>query len=365
MPHHRAAIARSLVAFACALTATAAFASAQRTFVSPAGNDANTASNCGLTSPCRTFSAAISVTNSGGEIIVLDSAGYGAVAITKSVSIIAPPGIYAGVSVFAGDGFTINSPGVAVTLKGLAINGQGPGTVGIHFTQGSRLDVDGCTVSNMSAADQVTGHGIFVDGAGTISIANSTISGNAANGIRVNGAATVAILESTVESNGNTGISIEGGALATIEHTTVVKNSLNGIAAVGSAAGTRVAVFASVVSDHASGAGLRAEALTVSDVARLDVADSTVARNGAGVSVVTAAGGSAKAGIINNQIVENSVAGLLASGTSSSIIRASWNGIFRNGAGFSSAGGGLVYSPTTNYVRDNGTDGAPTADTLL
>ena len=44
------------------------------------------------------------VTDSGGEIVVLSSGGYGPVLINKSVSIIAPEGIYAGISVFSGSG---------------------------------------------------------------------------------------------------------------------------------------------------------------------------------------------------------------------------------------------------------------------
>ena len=55
----------------------------------------------------------------------MDSAGYGAVTITQSVSIIAPAGIYAGISVFGGDGVTVNAPGAIVVLRGLSINGQG------------------------------------------------------------------------------------------------------------------------------------------------------------------------------------------------------------------------------------------------
>ena len=136
--HRRLArdLAPLIVALAVALTASAAQAAAQRTFVSPNGFDTNTSANCSLAAPCRSFGAAITVTNANGEIIVLDSAGYGAVVINKSVSIISPPGIYAGVSVLAGEGVTMNTAGIEVTLKGLTINGQG-GTVGIHFTQGS------------------------------------------------------------------------------------------------------------------------------------------------------------------------------------------------------------------------------------
>lgn len=352
-------LAQLALALAVALPAAGAHAIAQRTFVSPNGADVNTAANCALAAPCRSFGAAITVTNANGEIIVLDSAGYGTVVITKSVSIISPPGIYAGVSVLAGEGIVMNTAGIEVTLKGLTINGQG-GTVGIHFTQGSRLEIDGCTVGNMGA------QGILVDGAGTVSIVNTTVIGNTLMGIQVTAAATVTIAESVVEANGSTGISIEKGAKATVEHTTVTKNGLRGIAVIGDIAGSRLAITSSVISDHASGAGVYADATAAAtDVARLDVAGSTLARNQSGVQVVSAGGGSAKAGVVYNQIVENATAGIVASGSASSIVRASWNGIFRNGSGVSGTGGGLVYSPVTNYVRDNTTDGTPTADTLL
>ena len=111
------------IAFALSLfAATGAATTAKRTFVASTGNDANP---CSLTAPCRDFARAIMQTSIGGEVIVLDSAGYGAVTVTKSVSIIAPPGIYAGISVFSGDGVTVNAPGATVVLRGLSINGQG------------------------------------------------------------------------------------------------------------------------------------------------------------------------------------------------------------------------------------------------
>src|SRR5215471_14335444 len=84
-----------------ALCACAAYGQVQRSFVSGSGNDANP---CSLIAPCRTFGQAISQTNAGGEVAVLDSAGYGAFTITQAVSIISPPGVYAGISVFSGNG---------------------------------------------------------------------------------------------------------------------------------------------------------------------------------------------------------------------------------------------------------------------
>ena len=57
---------------------------ASRVFVSAVGADMN---DCSFAHPCRTFQHAHNVVAAGGEIDVLDPAGYGAVNITKSISI--------------------------------------------------------------------------------------------------------------------------------------------------------------------------------------------------------------------------------------------------------------------------------------
>jgi hypothetical protein len=114
-----------------------ALALPQRTFVASTGVDGNP---CSIVAPCRTFTTAIAKTAAGGEVIVLDSAGYGPVVIGKSISIIAPPSVYAGISVFTGPGITVSGPGIKVALSGLRLIGLG-GTIGINFTQGARLAV--------------------------------------------------------------------------------------------------------------------------------------------------------------------------------------------------------------------------------
>lgn len=98
------------------LAANSSFA-AQRTFVASTGSDANL---CSLPQPCRSFNAAIAQTNAGGEVVILDTAAYGAVTITKSVKILAPAGVYGGVTVFGGTnptaGIVIDAaPGDATT----------------------------------------------------------------------------------------------------------------------------------------------------------------------------------------------------------------------------------------------------------
>ena len=64
--------------------AAPASAQATRTWISGVGDDANP---CSRTAPCKTFAGAISKTAEGGEINALDPGGYGAVTITKSITI--------------------------------------------------------------------------------------------------------------------------------------------------------------------------------------------------------------------------------------------------------------------------------------
>ena len=111
----------------------AALASAQRTFVASAGNDANP---CSIVAPCHSFAAALAQTNSGGEIVALDSAGYAPVDIFGSVSIIAPAGVYAGITAFSGWAIRIGGSNLRVLLRGLTINALG-GTDGV-FVQAAR-----------------------------------------------------------------------------------------------------------------------------------------------------------------------------------------------------------------------------------
>ena len=167
---------RYLVALAALALAwpVAATAQVQRTFVASFGDDTNP---CTFTQPCRAFAAAIAQTSDGGEIVALDSAGYGPVTITQSASIIAAPGIYAGVTVFTGDGVTVSGVGTRVRLSGLTINGQG-GDIGIHFLQGARLAVDHCVVSALNL------YGIYVQAVNsTWIVSDTTIASNASYGL--------------------------------------------------------------------------------------------------------------------------------------------------------------------------------------
>src|SRR6266404_5273473 len=82
-------IAAFMLAFA-----SLAQAQATRTWVSGVGDDVNP---CSRTAPCKTFAGAISKTASPGEIDALDPGGFGAVTITKSITIDGGGGIVASV----------------------------------------------------------------------------------------------------------------------------------------------------------------------------------------------------------------------------------------------------------------------------
>lgn len=127
--------------------AVPAGAQATRTWVSGVGDDANP---CSRTAPCKTFAGAISKTAAAGEINIIDPGGFGAVTITKSISIEAD-GITAGVLVSGTNGIVVNAgPNDVVVLRGLVIEGIGTGLNGINFLAGGTLIVEDCTINNFS-----------------------------------------------------------------------------------------------------------------------------------------------------------------------------------------------------------------------
>jgi len=209
----------ALVAAFVGFTPTAN-AAAQRTFVASYGLTTNTAFNCSIAKPCRQFSDAIGITNSGGEVIVLDSAGYGAATITQSVSIIAPAGIYGGISVISGTGIVVNGSGINVVLRGLTINGQG-GIDGIEFLHGAKLTIEDCEISNM------LGDGISaVAPDSTVIIKNTVSRDNGYAGIGAYQGARVTITNSVVANSGAVGVDV-GAPLGAVTDVLVTRSTIS------------------------------------------------------------------------------------------------------------------------------------------
>src|SRR5438132_9834081 len=125
--------------------AAMANAQATRTWVSGVGDDANP---CSRTAPCKTFAGAISKTAAGGEINCLDPGGFGAVTITKSISIDCS-GTFGSILVNSGNGILVNAgPNDIVTLRRLDIQGLNGGLNGIRFIAGNTLEVHNVNIEN-------------------------------------------------------------------------------------------------------------------------------------------------------------------------------------------------------------------------
>jgi hypothetical protein len=250
------AIAAALLA--CGLSAAPAEAGPNRTFVSGTGTDSGT---CTRTAPCRTFAFALTVTNAGGEIDVLDPAGYGPVTITKAISIVNDGVGTAGITASSGNGVTINAGASdSVHLRGLTIEGLRSGSNGIQFNTGRNFDVENCVIRGF------TSDGILI----------------APNGDNDVGG----VLDKVITSNNVNGISVGGGRGATVNVTIVdsvaSNNDSSGIGTF--SAGKLVIVMLRNSVASFNGSGLSASATTI-----LRVAHSVVTGNGDGVD--TSGGG--------------------------------------------------------------------------
>jgi len=321
--------------------ASTARAAAQRTFVASYGVAANSALNCSIAKPCRQFSEAIGVTISGGEIIVLDSAGYGPVTITQSVTITAPAGIYAGISVFSGSGVTVDGTGIDVTLEGLTITGQG-GVDGIDFLHGATLTIERCRISRFTNA------GIDQE-RGKMLVTNTAISDAANVGI-----ATVAnaVIEHVVVANvGGIGILVGDGGNVAIRN-----SSVSGVSG-GIGRGIYVDTFAAaatVTLDAVSvvGCAVGINAFSSGGASVVDVVRSRISGNTLdGVVSQTVPSGSALVHVTDSLISNNGGAGLLTQGVGQ--MTASGSTVVSNKQyGFNSSNGGM-FTMQNNQVRDN------------
>jgi hypothetical protein len=308
MTFRMATIAAALVLLASPASSDAA----QRTFVASYGVDANP---CSVTQPCRTFAAAVALTSANGEVIVLDSAGYGPVTISQPVAIIASPGAYAGITVFSGDGITVGGTFGPVVLRGLTINGQG-GNRGIVVTYGV-VHVESCTVSNMAQS----GIAFVGDARGFVidSIVRSSGTGLLLNYPGTypplpDGHLQVQVSDSHFSWN-MLGVETKGGSLAATR-VTVEKNMQHGVALTGSPNSPLGASFTDSVLSWNGDAGVSVSATAglAPYGTDLQVLRSTIAHNGSWGIDLHANDRGARAIVTDSTVTANGQGGLLASG---------------------------------------------------
>jgi hypothetical protein len=280
-------------------------AQATRTWVSGTGDDAN---SCSIPLPCKTFAGAISKTAAGGEIDVLNPGGYGAVTITKAITIDGTP-FQAGVLASGTNGIVVNTAtSDVVVLRGLSIVGTANAPNGIRFIGAGSLFVEQSSIDGFTGNP---GHGIDFE---------------------PSAAAELYVTDTVIRDNGGSGIYVKspgGVSTAAIDHAQLENNGAAGVNARDNA---RVSVRNSVAAGN-SGAGFLAQADT--GTAEMDVEDSVTTFNGTGVQA-SGNGVPAVQRISNVTIVDNTV-------------------------GIADPAPGVVFSFLDNRNAGNGTDGAPNA----
>jgi len=137
----------------CSLPAAPALAQRDRVFVASYGSDSNP---CTFGSPCKTFQDAVNVVAAGGEVTAIDSAGFGSISISKSVTITSPNGVEAGIAPPAPGSAAITITAAStdvIDLSGLTLDGDGvSNTVGIVMQGGGTLNIQNSVIRNFGAA---------------------------------------------------------------------------------------------------------------------------------------------------------------------------------------------------------------------
>jgi hypothetical protein len=223
--------------------ASVAQAQATRTWVSGVGDDVNP---CSRTAPCKTYAGAISKTAAGGEISTLDPGGFGAVTITKSMTINGTKGqgfgsiLHSAVNgVNVNDSATATPNSIIVTLRDLSINGAGSttGVRGINFASGKHLYVEDCQIFGSKSSP---GRGIDVNlngapssgGPQRLLVRNTQIRDMGGEGIRAANANAIGVivsLENVQISTCTDGLSLSTNAKGVALRTSFSNNTGAGV----------------------------------------------------------------------------------------------------------------------------------------
>jgi hypothetical protein len=259
------------------LTVTS-FAQAQtRTWVSGVGDDLNP---CSRTAPCKTYAGAISKTSKDGEISTLDPGGYGAVTITKSITINgggAGSG-YGSILASGVNGIIINITDAAdvrksVRLDWLNINGASTGLDGIRFLAGNTLHVSNTLI------DGFTGDGIDMDYSAAHGTASALIVDNVhirncvGSGIRTDAFGAADKINATISNSWitkcGTGVNFVNGTLGSVVDSTVANNT-TGLQVAEPTSGSNMNIASTNIT-HNSGTGVNVLNSSRARIARCNI----------------------------------------------------------------------------------------------
>ncbi len=266
-------------------------AQATRTWVSGVGDDANP---CSRTAPCKTFAGAISKTFTNGEINCLDPGGFGAVTITKSITIDCHE-VLASILASGTTGIIVNiapnpnDPLRTVRIRNLNINGTGAsgsvgmqtGINGIRIDQAEMVYIEDVLVSDFAQ------RGIFDQrtAGGRLNVSHTTLRNNAIAGIVVSPATgstriDVALDHVIAEGNGS-GMVFNNGPRVMINNSASSNNTNSGVESTSTAGSSTVNVNRSMVSNNGG------TALVTTGTSMLRFSDTDIAYNATGFSGAT------------------------------------------------------------------------------
>jgi hypothetical protein len=238
------------VAVVIVFASSMVLAQATRTWVSGVGDDTKP---CSRTAPCKTFAGAISKTAAGGEIDALDPAGYGAVTVTKSITLDGGGGQVASILVSGTNGVSVQAgANDVVTIRNLSFNGIGSGLSGIRFVSGKALHIEHCSITGFA------NHGIDIEptSAGGLIFVEDTVSqDNAGSGIFALSAVTpvqVTIDNSRFDNNA-VGVSAQDFSWFAIRNSEAGGNSQVGFQAKANAGTAVVSIANSAAGNNATG----------------------------------------------------------------------------------------------------------------
>jgi hypothetical protein len=302
-----------LLPFICAacqaLLAAPAHAQSTRTWVSGVGSDSN---SCSRTAPCATWAGAYANTLAGGEIDALDAGGFGALTISKSITLDGGGGQVASVLVSGANGINVAAGATDVVVirnvrfQGALGNGSNPGGAGINgisFTSGAKLILDHVDINGFNNNCIVMAN----TNAAMLSVKDSTMENCTAGAILIMPSSVTAnaYITNTVMAYSRFGLRVQDNGRATVSQSDASNNMNNGLIATSS-----------------------------SSPSEIDITYSVVANNGAN--------------------------GIITSGANA-LIRFANTAIFANGQGINTSSGGTItsFTPPTNVNAGNATAGAP------
>jgi len=286
----RAVVAVALLAIGAV---GAAEGQATRTWVSGVGDDANP---CSRTAPCKTFAGAISKTAAGGEISTLDPGGFGAVTITKSITI-SGDGTLSGILAAGVNGVVVNAgANDKVILRNLSIHGANTGLNGIRYLAGGQLTVENVTITGFQANANSRAIDVSLTNSGKLLVNDTTIT-NCEAGVRLT--TTIGTLQATldnvrIENTDTHAVEAFFNTVVAIKHSNLSNNLNAGVRAVADSAVINVEDTLLAFNNAAVNAGVFG--------ARIRLSNTTIVNNTIGITI---AGGAVVQSAGNNRIDGN------------------------------------------------------------